>query len=82
MSNKPLGVGMATLNSGYTVIKENTKDVELHRKVNKSAYMKELIMSMVQGWNGGYYDAGSHIALVDFAEKVTEELDKRGYFNE
>ena len=37
---------------------------------------------MVQGWNGGYYDAGSHIALVDFAEKVTEELDKRGYFNE
>ena len=81
--SKQLGVGMATLNSRCTtVIRESARDIELHKKVNKSDYMKELITSMVQGWNGGYYDAGSHIALVDFAEKVTEELDKRGYFNE
>lgn len=81
--SKNSGINMATLNSGYTtVIKESAKDVELHKKVGKSDYMKDLIISMVQGWNGGYYDPGSHISLIDFAEKVTEELDKRGYFNE
>ena len=72
--SKQLGVGMETLISGCTtVIRESARDIELHKKVNKSDYMKELITSMVQGWNGGYYDAGSHIALVDVAEKVTEE---------